>query len=222
MSKNQKYFVIIVLVVLTTSMVGIVGYLTLSNWQPIVMTGEPEIITPSQTKPPITTPTAIVPNQPQPTSTATASMPIETKVVDLAPQDNSSFGTSISINDGSVDLHLQFDQEITSYESLDSFEKNFLRSGFQINFPEKQAQYNLSVTPVAWGSSSQGGEVTKVNFTSYENGRLKGIVTAKLDKIQYEIHSREPGCQIDDMIGICFKDIPVNIDLQINFDVKIK
>jgi len=147
---------------------------------------------------------------------------IETKIVNIIPQDN--FGTQNSyiyhIGDKDKIITLAFSHEISGKETLDNFERYFDYANFNVQFPEKQvAGHSI---PTAWGSNLKNNEVGKIIFTSYENGRLKGNLKTNLKKVSYGVTSSDPDCITDDISGYCFKNIPVNINLEINFDFKLK
>ncbi len=154
----------------------------------------------------------------------------ETKIVNLAPQDNNGpWGSYVYIiGDKEHILTLDFNQQIKGNESLDNFEKYLDGRFFHVQFPEKKIDSKVdrrgdsTSIPRAVESDLQEGEIAKVNFSSYENGRLKGKLTAKLRQVSYGVTSADPDCQMGDLISYCYQYVPANINLQINFDFKLQ
>jgi len=137
----------------------------------------------------------------------------------ILTSDNIEVGTDRGDN-----IYLRFDNAINGNESLENFKKYLQPENTVVNIslPELAVK-GADEIPTISESDQAVRDNMKITFLSYEKGRLKGILTTKASEADYWVRDNDdPKCITDDMMGICVKTIPLNMDLTINFEVQVK
>ena len=157
-----------------------------------------------------------------------------TKIVDLTSDVREKPGmdsgykfTSDNIKIGANEgdhIYLTFDNSINGNESIDNFRKYLQLENTVVNIslPEMTVKGSDDVPRISEFDQVVRDNM-KINFLSYENGKLKGILTTKASKADYWVHdNNDPECMTGDMMGLCVKTLPIDINLIINFEVQVK
>jgi hypothetical protein len=119
-------------------------------------------------------------------------------------------------------IYLRFDEAIMGNESLENFQKYLRPEGsvVHIMIPEKQVEDNP--VPKILEMDATVRDNLKVTLTEYTGGVLKGVLTTRANRATYAAASSDPSCITDDMRGVCTKEIPLDMNIVINFEVKVK
>ncbi len=121
-------------------------------------------------------------------------------------------------------IYLRFNNAINGNESLNNFRKylNVESTVVNISLPELKVKRADDVPTITEFDQAVRDNM-KITFLSYENGKLKGVLNTKASEAVYWVRDyNDLGCVLGDMVGVCVKTIPLNVDLTINFEVQVK
>lgn len=148
--------------------------------------------------------------------------PEHTQIVNLETLEISERLISSAIGVGDLsgkrdNIYLYFDRKIIGNESLDNFKKYSIPRQTALNIKLKDGGH-ISL------SDSVVRDNNKIIFTSYVDGILTGVLVTKPSASFSWTSDNSPNtkCMTGDMMGICQTSKPIDLNLIVNFKVRVE